>query len=364
MRIAIVGPTHPYKGGIAQHTTELAHRLVRAGHEVSLVSWKAQYPFFYPGDQFVPTDKPELPPFTSIKRVLSWKNPAGWIRWARRLNKFDQVIFIWWVPTIQGPVYFSMLKALGKRGSRNIVICHNVIQHSAGPVDRQLTRLVLNRADTVITHTSAQAKLAKSLTKTPVSVAALPEFFTDQPRARPAKEKLHYNLLFFGLVRHYKGVDVLLRALSAVPKVRLTIAGEMWGKQGAKLQGLISELKLDERVTLQPGYVPASDIAKLFSGADALVLPYRTATATQNIGLAFAHGVPVIATKVGSMPGQLRDGMDGLLCEPGDATSLAEAIKHFYEPEVAEKLRANIPASTADTDWHNYIRTITNRSGS
>src|SRR5438309_5583802 len=88
MRIAIVGPAHPYKGGIPQHTTELAHHLRAAGHEVSLISWRNQYPFFYPGEQFVPDDKPELPVFSGVKRVLSWRNPVGWLRWGRRLRGY------------------------------------------------------------------------------------------------------------------------------------------------------------------------------------------------------------------------------------------------------------------------------------
>src|SRR5665213_3408361 len=121
MKIAIVGPTHPYKGGIAQHTTQLAHHLQAAGHDVEIISWRAQYPFFYPGVQFVPQAKPELPVFPHTKRVLSWKNPAGWLRWGRRLRAYDKVIFVWFVPTIQGPIYRSILQALGKRGAETII---------------------------------------------------------------------------------------------------------------------------------------------------------------------------------------------------------------------------------------------------
>src|SRR6185312_1575072 len=120
MKIALVGPTHPYKGGIVLHTTELAHRLTKAGHTVEILSWRTQYPFFYPGTQFVPGNKPESPPFPHVKRILSWRNPLGWWRQGRHLRSFDEVIFVWWVPTIQGPVYLSLLRALGKRGPRTM----------------------------------------------------------------------------------------------------------------------------------------------------------------------------------------------------------------------------------------------------
>lgn len=358
MKIAIIGPTHPYKGGIPQHTTELAHRLAGAGHSVQIISWSRQYPFFYPGEQFVPDGQPELPVFPGSKRVLSWRNPAGWFKQARQLRTFDEVIFVWWVPTIQGPVYLSMLKALGKK-PRKVLIAHNVIQHSAGPADKRLTRAVFKRVDKLIVHSQAQAELAKSLTNTSVTIARMAAHLPSRPSQAAGKRSLRHELLFFGLVRHYKGVDVLLKALAKVPGVRLTIAGEAWGKAEANLRQSVDELGLTERVTLRLGYVPSSEIEQLFSKADTLVLPYRSGTATQNAELAFAHGLPVIATRVGSLPEQLRDGTDSLLCEPDDVDSLAKAIKRFYEPGVAEKLRKSLPASTADADWQAYVKAVT-----
>src|SRR5665213_1647847 len=133
MKIAIVGPTHPYKGGIAQETTALAHELTKAGNDVTIVSWRAQYPgILYPGEQFVPENKPELPLFANTHRVLSWKSPLSWQRWGRKLRGYDQVIFVWVVPTFHGPIYLAMMRAMGKkRRPRIVVICHNVLPHEA-----------------------------------------------------------------------------------------------------------------------------------------------------------------------------------------------------------------------------------------
>lgn len=359
MKIAIIGPAHPYKGGIPQHTTELAHRLAQAGHEVEIISWRNQYPFFYPGVQFVPEGKPELKPFANTRRVLSWKNPLGWWQWAKRLKQYDEVIFIWWVPTIQGPVYLNMLHALGKKGPATILICHNVLQHAAGPVDERLARAVLNHVDTVVVHSDAQAELARGLTKTPVVTLTMAAHLPGSPTAAKPHDKLYHHLLFFGLVRRYKGVDRLLEALADVPDVSLTIAGEMWGKNEAELRRLVDSLGLQSRVELKPGYVPADAIAGLFAKADALVLPYRSGTATQNTDLAFAHGIPVIATRVGSIPDRLHDGTDSILCDPDDAASLTAAIKRFYTSGVAQKLAANLPQSSSDTEWQAYIQALT-----
>lgn len=357
MNIAIVGPTHPYKGGIAQHTTKLAQQLQAAGHDVSLISWKNQYPFFYPGEQFVPGGRPELPPFHHTIRALSWKNPVGWLRWGRRFKDFDHVILIWWVPTIQGPVYQTMLRAAGGKRPHVTVVCHNVGQHEPKPWDKALTKYVLGRAQRIIVHSKSQARLAKGIVDSPVKIARMPIHFEAQPNMTSNAAK-DIGMLFFGFVRPYKGVDVLLEALAKVPKVRLMIAGDFWGGSD-EYKTQIKRLKLDRRVTIRDEYLPSEDLATLISKADVVVAPYKSGSASQNALLAFTYGTPVIATTAGSLGEQVRDNVDGLLCEPGDIDSLAEAIKQFYKPGVAQRLRKGIPDVSGSSDWDNYIRIVT-----
>lgn len=356
MRIAIVGPTHPYKGGIAQHTTELAHHLTAAGHDVEVISWRTQYPFFYPGKQFVPDDQPELPEHAGSKRVLSWKNPTGWARWGRHLRQFDQLIFVWWVPTIQGPVYLGMLGALGKKRPPAAIICHNVLPHEPKPGDRQLARAVLGQCQSIIVHGASQAALARQLSSKPVHVLNLPlsaaKLTRDTIKKRRAGE-----LLFFGFVRPYKGVDILLRALAEVPAAKLTIAGEFWGGDRA-YNRLADELGLHDRVAIHNGYVAAGDLADLICAADAVVLPYKEGTASWNVSLAHAYGTPVIATTAGSLGSQVRDGIDGLLCEPNNVASLAAAIRRLCQPGMADRLRAGIPQLSTDEDWQLYVEAL------
>lgn len=353
MRIALIGPTHPYKGGIPHHTTELAHRLKAEGHDVALISWSAQYPtILYPGVQKVPDDKPEIPVFGNTTYPLSWKNPAGWVKVGRSLRKYDMVI-IAFVSSVQAPAYVTMLKAMGKKRGQVVALCHNVLPHEARFFDKPLTKAVLGAVGQVLVHTPAQAELARTLTKATVTVAEMPPHLPAKGNSKHT-DKLNHHLFFFGMVRKYKGVDVLLRALALTPDVSVTIAGEVWGGT-EKYEQLMAELHIQDRVTFLPGYLPSQQIPELFAEADALVLPYRSGTGTQNVTLAYAHGVPVIATKVGSMAKQVHDGVDGLLCKPDDVASLAKAIKKFYEPGVAEKLRKGIPKVSGDKEWTAYV---------
>jgi glycosyltransferase involved in cell wall biosynthesis len=357
MKIAIIGPTHPYKGGIAKHTTELAHQLEQAGHEVVLLSWKHQYPFFYPGQQFVPDNHPEVPVFANTKRVLSWRNPLGWWVQARHLRNFDQIIFVWWVPTIQGPVYSLMLRAVGKQPVTTI-LCHNVMRHEAQATDRLVVSHVLKRATQVLVHSLSQAELARSLGAKEVIQAALPPVLPPRKNEEPvAKVELRRHLLFFGLVREYKGLDILLQALKLVPGVRLTVAGEVW--ESEKYDALITDLGLSDRVSMLNRYTPDNQLEDLFQDCDALVLPYRGGTGTFNVAYAHYFHRPVIATTAGTLANEVKDKVDGLLCAPEDPASLAAAIKHFYKAGVAESLQKGIANVNTAEPWAKYVKAIT-----
>ena len=159
MKIAIVGPAHPYKGGGARHTTELAHRLAAAGHDVIIESWRAQYPArLYPGQQTV--DVAEGAPYPRTRRRLAWYRPDGWLAEGRRLRTANLVVFAYLTP-LQAPPYLAIMSRLG--GTKTAVIGHNVLPHERRPGDIPLTRALLSRADTVITHSAAQAAQARDL---------------------------------------------------------------------------------------------------------------------------------------------------------------------------------------------------------
>ncbi len=362
MRIALIGPTHPYKGGIAQYTTELAHQLTAAGHQVRLESWSHQYPkLLYPGQLTVA--EPELPPFPNTVRHLSWRRPDSWYRCGRRLRDYDVVVLVM-VNPVQMPAYRGILAGLGRhRRAKVVAQCHNVLPHERSSLDERLVRGVLSRVDGVVAHSAEQGKLAESLTDRPVVVEHMAPVVVAKGQGVAADAPLHRRLLFFGLVRPYKGLDVLLRALAAGPEgVRLRVAGEFWGGTEST-ERLIAELGLGERVELRPGYVDSSDVPALFTDVDALVLPYRSATASLNAFLAFSHGVPVIGTRVGTMEQDVRDGVDGLLCTPDDVESLTEALNRFYSDGTAARLRANVPPVDAGPAWVKYCNALLRAAG-
>jgi glycosyltransferase involved in cell wall biosynthesis len=360
VKIALVGPAHPYKGGGARHTTELAHRLAAAGHDVIIESWRAQYPRrLYPGQQTV--DVPEGEPYPRTRRRLAWYRPDGWLAEGRRLRTADLVVFVLLTP-IQVPAYLAISSTL--RRTRTAVICHNVLPHERRPGDVPLVKALLSRAGPVITHSAAQAAQAKDLAPgATVRTVALPPHLPATPlhhqdAERAASPAPRTRLLFFGIVRPYKGLDVLLRALARAPShVTLTVAGEFWSDI-TEMEYLVSELGLGDRVTLRPGYVPADRIPALFADADALVMPYREATASQNALLAFAHGVPVITTTAGALAEAVRDGVDGLTCAPGDPADLLRVLTEISDPEVLGRLRAEVRTVDPEPGWAAYLRVL------
>ncbi|WP_326636082.1 glycosyltransferase family 4 protein [Streptosporangium sp. NBC_01755] len=354
MRIAVVGPTYPYKGGGAAHTTELAHRLKAAGHDVVIESWRAQYPsFLYPGQQTV--DTPDGEPFPHVRHDLDWRRPDGWVRAGRRLRDADLVVLAVLSP-VQVPPYLGILSGLGRR-TRVVALCHNVLPHERKPYDTPLMKALLRRVDAVLVHSERQAEKARELAAAPVRVAEMAPHLPSSTGS-PA-EGVHDRLLFFGLVRPYKGLDLLLHALPE--GVSLRVAGEFWGGLEETTRALVAELGLAGRVELRPGYVAAADVPGLFADVDALVLPYRSGTASQQVWLGHEHGVPVIASRAGTLGDHVTDGVDGLLVEPGSAEELRAALAAFYRPGEPERLRAGVKAVDPEPYWTSYVEALVSR---
>jgi D-inositol-3-phosphate glycosyltransferase len=357
----IVGPTHPYKGGVAQHTTTLAHRLAEAGHDVELVSWSAQYPVaLYPGVQRV--SSPEIPVFPDTRHPLAWYRPDSWWRLGRSLRgRSDSVLVLVLVTPVQIPAYLTMIAAMGRRRRASArptvaVVCHNVLPHEPRPGDRVLTRALLHRCDFALTHSEEQAALARAHGARDVRTAELPPHGPGTA-VEPEPNRGGGGLLFFGFIRPYKGVDVLLRAVARVPDVRLTVAGEVW--QGAdRLHALIAELGIADRVDLRLAYLENEELDQLLRDADALVLPYTSGTGTQQVRVAQAHGVPVVASRISTIPDQVADGVDGLLVTPGDVDGLAAALRRLYSPGTLDRLRSAVRPPDENLIWQRYVNTV------
>ena len=391
LKVAVVGPTHPYKGGVAAHTTSLAHELAEAGHDVTLVSWSHLYPSkLYPGEQGVPGGAPDVEPFPRTVRALSWARPDTWVRAGRRLRGFDVVVVVHVIPAVV-PAHLALLRAAGAgrraaagagrraaagavrragrhggaavgsphgRGPRTVVIAHNVLPHETHLGDRELMQQLFERVDAVLVHSEEQARLAHELHAPRVSVTDLPPHL---PGGSPVERVTHDGpprLLALGMVRDYKGVDLLMEALARVPGPTLTVAGEMWGASGERVKELARDPRLRDRVEVHGGYVPADRLAPLLASHDVLALTYRSATASQNALLGRQHGLPVLASDVGTFGSQVRDGVDGLLVPAGDMDALVEALRRLADRDYTEQLRAAVRPPDLSGPWANYVGTI------
>lgn len=366
LKIAVVGPTHPYKGGVASHTTTLAHELDAAGHEVTLVSWSHLYPsFFYPGEQSVPSSgDPDVPPFPRTVRALSWARPDSLVRAGRRLRDVDLIIVVHVIPPVV-PLHLTLLRAAGVgrtamtgRGPRSVVIAHNVLPHEPHPGDAALMRTFFRRVDAVVVHSAEQSRLARELDAEHVVVTDLPPHL---PGGDPVERRDHHGparLLALGLVRGYKGIDVLLRAMLRVPDVTLTVAGEIWGDAGDEIRRLAEHRDLRGRVQIHSGYVPAERIAPLLAQHDVLSLTYRSATASQNVLLAHQHGLAVLATDVGTFGDQVRDDQDGYLVPPEDEDAIVQVLQRLVDPAEVARIRAGVTPPDLQAPWARYVGTL------
>ncbi|WP_323099363.1 glycosyltransferase family 4 protein [Intrasporangium sp. YIM S08009] len=364
LRIAVVGPTHPHKGGVAAHTTMLAHHLTDAGHDVTLVSWSHLYPSrLRRAEGTVPAGVPEVPPYPRTVRALSWARPDTWVRVGRRLRDMDAVLVVHVMPPVV-PAHLALLRAAGAvpglPGPRpqSVVVCHNVLPHESHPGDAALMSLLFSRVDSTLVHSTEQARVAHELGARRVSVADLPPHLPGgDPISRDARPG-PTRLLALGLIREYKGIDVLLRAMRSVPDVTLTIAGEIWGANRGVIGRLASDPALAGRVEIRDGYVPADALASLLADHDVLALPYRSATASQNVVLGHAHGLPVLASDIAPFSQQVDDGVNGLLVPPEDERALAGALRRLGDPEVRRRLADGVKTPDLSAPWAHYLGTV------
>jgi glycosyltransferase involved in cell wall biosynthesis len=185
------------------------------------------------------------------------------------------------------------------------------------------------------------------------AATARPPLTPDQP----------LRVLALGIVRRYKGFDLLLEAARQVPGVHVTVAGEQWGEAGEELRAVAATPELAGRVTLVPGYVPAAGVPALLARHDVLALPYRHATASQNVLLGHAHGLPVLATDAGTFGGQVTDDVDGLVVPPDDAAALAGALRRLREPGTLDRLRRGVPDIDTHAPWRAYVAALTGVPG-
>jgi glycosyltransferase involved in cell wall biosynthesis len=338
VRIGLLGPAHPLRGGIAQYLALLSGELSRE-HEVHYLSLVRQYPsFLFPGQsQIDPSTSPLVVP---NERLLDPMNPLTWGLAARRARELalDALVYKWWIPFF-GPAYAPVLAGARKGGAVTIMIADNLVPHEKRPFDQTLTRLVTDRTDGYLVMSEAvENDVKRLLPGAPVRRVPHPVYaqYGAAGRSREAaraKADLEGDvLLFFGFVRRYKGLDVLIEAMPRVLATRavtLVVAGEFY-EPIEPLLARIAELDLGNAVRVLDRYVPDEEVGDLVAAADCVVLPYRSATQSGVVLVAYAGGCPVISTAVGGLPEVVEEGVTGHLVPPGNPAALADAILAFY----------------------------------
>ncbi len=360
MRICLVGPAYPYRGGIS-HFTQMLAREFQSAHDVRVVGFSRLYPsLLFPGR----TQYDEGGALVRVEslRLIDSINPFTFARAARAIVDFDPslVVVQWWHPFF-APAYRAIVRAVKRRSSAPVVyLCHNVLPHEGSRVDRILARWGLSAADAFMAQSREDAaRIEGLLSGAVVTVHPHPTYSQfAQGAIAPAQARTRLEvegrmLLFFGLVRAYKGLDVLLNAFARVAKeldATLFVVGEFY-EDRAKYETMIAALGIGDRVRVVDRYVPDDEVGVYFSAADLVVLPYRSATASGIAQTAFAFERPVLVTSVGGLPDVVHDGVTGYVVPPEDPEALAVAMRRFFAGSDAPKMAAAIRAEAARFSW-------------
>lgn len=383
MRIVIIGPAHPLRGGIADFNHALAQELQQQGHTVSIVSFSLQYPnFLFPGKtQYTNAPPPKnLSIYTKINSIspLNWLKTAQWI--AKELNP-ELVITRFWIPFL-APALGTVLKILRKKSKAySIGLCDNVIPHEKRFFDSTFTHYFLKQCDSFVVMSKQVLQDLRKFTNKPAVCTPHPIYNIYQPRidkneARkllniPENEKI---LLFFGFIRKYKGLDILLEALPKVKnEVKVLLAGEFYGNEEHYLKK-IEQLGLKDKIYLHTHFIPENEVHVYFSACDVVVQPYLSATQSGVSQVAYFFGKNMIVTDVGGLSEIVEHKKTGLICPVAytekheidiskTAAALADCIEEFYTLPYSEMENYILSSEFQQKyTWKTFAKTITELS--
>ena len=368
-KLVLLSPAHPLRGGIASSTERLALELQQQGYEVTIYSFRYQYPsLLFPGKtQYADGPAPEG---LHIRSIIHSINPFNWWKVGQELRKArpDLIIARYWLP-FMGPSMGTILRLAQRNGhTRTLAITDNVIPHERRPGDRLLTRYFIGAVQAFVVMSRAVGQDIRQFTQSkPVKYIPHPIYDNYGPLSErtEAIQKLGLDegqryLLFFGFIRAYKGLDLLLRALAEkeVRKlgVKLIVAGEFYEEE-ERYRAIVEEEGLRNQVIFRNGYIPNEEVRYYFGAADIVVQPYKTATQSGISQLAFHFQKPMIVTRVGGLPEIVKHGKEGYVVDV-EADAIAEAIVDFYENSRQAAMEKAVKAGQARYSWANLVQGI------
>lgn len=370
MKIIIVGPAHPYRGGIAAFTDRLATEFVAENVDVELYTFTLQYPsFLFPGKtQYSDAPAPEK---IKIFRKINSVNPFTWIKTAKeiRMKNPDIVIFAYWM-SFFAPCYAKMSKIIKKnKHTRCIGLVHNMMPHEKSVLDILFSPRFVKSMDAYVALSKSVlhdiSKLDKKYKPKLFSPHPLYDHYGDREDKLMAMSSLYldtnYNyLLFFGLIREYKGLDLLLKAMADERidnyPLKLVVAGEFYDKKEPYLQ-MIDKLDIRDKVIICDKYIPDEEVKNFFNLADMVVQPYKSATQSGVTQVAYHFEKPMLVTDVGGLREIVPDGKVGYVVEP-TPVKIADAICDFYDNDREEFFENNIIEEKKKYEWSKMTGTI------
>lgn len=369
MKIVILGPANPYRGGIAALNERLAVELKKEGHEVIIFNFKLQYPgFLFPGKTQY-TDDP-APKALKIVRKVNSVNPLNWVQAGLELKRLspDLIIVRYWLP-FMGPALGTICR-LARRNKHTKVICiaDNIIPHEKRPGDRLFTNYFVKGVDGFIAMSKEVFRDIDIFVRKPVKRFAAHPVYDHYGEIIPRQEALHklnlspdYRyLLFFGFIREYKGLDLLLEAMNDYrireKPVKLIIAGEYYGNQ-EYYNDLINRLDLQDQLVLHTDYIPSDEINNYFCAADLIVQPYKSATQSGVTQIGYHFDKAMLVTDVGGLSEIIADRKSGYVVRP-EGSAIADAIVDFYESEREEDFVRETKLLKQNFSWSNLTTKI------
>lgn len=344
-KVVIIGPGHPLRGGLATFNQRLAKEFIDEGHDCSIYSFSLQYPsFIFPGTTQY-TDEPP-PKNLVIHTVINSINPFNWFKTGNRLKKErpDIIVVRFWLP-LMGPALGTILRRVKKNKHTKIIcIADNVIPHEKRFGDKPFTKYFLKTCDAFITMSEKVLGDLRLFEKAkPAKVVSHPLYDNFGETVPKEEARRHLGLsvdekiiLFFGFIRKYKGLDLLLEAMSILKNfksqtlnIKLLIAGEFYEEE-KPFRDQIEKLGIKDQLILRTDFIPDSEVKYYLCAADVVIQPYRNATQSGVTPLAYHFEKPMVVTNVGGLPSLVPDGKVGLVVEP-EPTAIAEGILKFYQ---------------------------------
>lgn len=341
-KVIIIGPAYPLRGGLASFNQRLAEAFAEDNYECSIYSFSLQYPsFLFPGTTQYSSDP--APKKIIIKTVINSIDPLNWIRIGNRISneKPDIILVRFWLP-FMGPALGTLLRRVRKNNHTKIIcLADNIIPHEKRPGDLMFTKYFINACDGFITMSEKVMMDLKQLEKTkPVKLVSHPLYdnFGKGLSKIEAREKLGLDpkdkiILFFGFIRKYKGLDLLLSAMHdkriKEANIKLLVAGEFY-EDSKNYHEQISNLGIEKQLILRTDFIPDSEVKFYLCAADVVIQPYKSATQSGVTPLAYHFEKPMIVTNVGGLPALVPDGKVGLVVEP-TPDSIASGILKFYQ---------------------------------